>query len=148
LRNIRGIGDKVWSMALADLLLAADPARERWVTTGAAMVVVDSLLHNHFHRTGVLRRFGAEHLYGLRCYAPGGCSDILRGLAQRIDAREVNSDFPTCFPRLVQFALWRMCSESHRGYCNGNRIDDRYACAIGMCPVFDECDRVPLHGGP
>ena len=42
LGHIYGIGSKIWSMALADLLLGADPARERWVTTGAAMIVIDT----------------------------------------------------------------------------------------------------------
>jgi hypothetical protein len=36
LGHIYGIGSKVWSMALADLLLGADPGRERWVWTGAS----------------------------------------------------------------------------------------------------------------
>jgi hypothetical protein len=105
LGQISGIGSKVWSMALADLLLGADPGRERWVATGAAMVVIDTLMHNHLYRTGTLRRFGAEHPYGPWCYAPGGCADIIRGLAQRIDAREFNPDFPAYFPRFVQFAI-------------------------------------------
>jgi hypothetical protein len=146
LRHVYGIGDKVWSFALADFLLAGDPNREQWVTTGASMVVVDSLLHNHLHRTGVLRRFGAEHPYGPRCYAVGGCSDIIRGLAQRVDAREINEEFPPCFPRLIQFAVWRMCSTSEFNVCNGTRIDDRARCQNTMCPVFPDCDRVPLHG--
>ena len=81
-------------MALADLLLGADPGRERWVATEAAMVVIDTLMHNHLHRTGTLRRFGAEHPYGARCYAAGGCADLIRGLAERIDAREFNPAFP------------------------------------------------------
>jgi hypothetical protein len=106
-------------MALADLLLGADPGRERWVWTGASMVVIDTPLHNHLHRTGTLRRFGAEHPYGPRCYAPGGCADIIRGLAERVDAREFNSDFPACFPRFVQFAVWRLCSASELDVCNG-----------------------------
>ncbi|HEV7252003.1 MAG TPA: hypothetical protein VGN97_02735 [Mesorhizobium sp.] len=147
LRNIYGIGDKVWSMALADLLLAADPNRERWVTTGAGMIVVDSLLHNHLHRTGTLRRFGAEHAYGARCYAAGGCSDLIRGLAQRVDAREFTPSFPACFPRFVQFAIWRFCSTSELDVCNGNRIDDRARCRNSSCPVFSVCDRVALHVG-
>src|SRR4051794_21321232 len=107
LREVSGIGEKVWSMALADLLVAADPNRERWVTTGAAMVVIDTLMHNHLHRTGILRRFRAEHSYGPRCYAPGGCAEIVRGLADRIDARTFNPGFPACFPRFVQHAIWR-----------------------------------------
>jgi hypothetical protein len=145
LSHIHGIGDKVWSMALADLLLGSDPGRERWVATGAAMVVIDSLMHNHLHRTGVLRRFGAEHPYGARCYAPGGCADIIRGLARRIDAGVFNPVFPACFPRFVQFAVWRLCSASELNVCNGNQIDDRGRCQNAICPVFPDCDRVSLH---
>jgi hypothetical protein len=144
LGHIYGIGSKVWSMALADLLLGADPARERWVATGAAMVVIDTLMHNHLHRTGTLRRFGAEHPYGARCYAPGGCADIIRDLAQRVDAREFNPTFPACFPRVVQFAVWRLCSTSELDVCNGNRIDDRGRCKNACCLVFPNCDRVAL----
>lgn len=151
LREISGIGEKVWSMALADMLLAADPDRERWVTTGAAMVVVDSLLHNHLHRTGTLRRFGAEHPYGPRCYGPGGCASIIRGLSDRIDARAFNPAFPASFPRFVQFAIWRLCSTSELDQCNGNRIDDRRRCMNIGCPAFSDCDRVvlrPTHKTP
>ncbi|MBB3952355.1 hypothetical protein [Aureimonas jatrophae] len=144
LRGITGIGSKVWSMALADLLLAADLNRERWVATGAGMVVIDTLLHNHLHRTGTLRRFMAEHPYG-RCYAPAGCADLIRGLAQRIDAREFNPDFPACFPRFVQFAIWRLASSAELNICNGLRIDDRARCENTTCPVFQDCDRVALH---
>lgn len=144
LRGIYGIGDKVWSMALADLLLTADSNRERWIATGAGMVVIDSLLHNHLHRTGVLRQFKAEHPYGARCYSPGGCADLVRGLAQRIDTRQFNHDFPACFPRFVQFAIWRLCSTSELDICNGNRIDDRDRCQNVDCPVFAPCDRLAL----
>lgn len=144
LGQIYGIGNKVWSMALADILLGADPARERWVATGAAMVVIDTLMHNHLHRTGTLRRFGAEHPYGARRYAEGGCADLIRGLAERIDARAFNPTFPACFPRFVQFAVWRLCSTSELDVCNGNRIDDRGPCRNDLCPVFAACDRVAL----
>ena len=144
LREVYGIGEKVWSMALADLLLAADPGRERWVTAGAAMVVIDTLLHNFMHRTGTLRRFGAEHPYGPRCYAPGGCADLIRGLAARIDARAFNLAFPACFPRFVQFAVWRLCSTSELNVCNGLRIDDRRRCENVTCPAYRDCDRVAL----
>ncbi len=106
------------------------------------------ILHNHFHRTGILRRLRAEHAYGLRCYAPGGCAEIIRGLANRVDAREINGDFPARFPRLVQFAVRRMCSTSELNVCNGNVIDDRLRCQNTMCPVFPACDRVPLHSAP
>jgi hypothetical protein len=142
---IEGLGSKVLSMALADLLLAGDPKRERWVTTGAGMVVIDSLLHNFLHRTGVLRRFGADHAYGPRCYALGGCSDLLQGLAGRINARQFNPSFPASFPRFIQFALWRLCSTSEMDTCNGNRINDNARCENMACPAFAHCDRIQLH---
>lgn len=144
LREVHGIGEKVWSMALADLLLAADLDRERWVTAGAAMVVIDTLLHNHLHRTGTLRRFRAEHPYGPRCYAPGGCADLIRGLAARIDARAFNPAFPASFPRFIQFAVWRLCSTSELNVCNGLRINDRRRCENVTCPAFRDCDRLAL----
>ena len=80
LTHIYGVSRKVLSMALADLLLGGDPNRERWVATGAAMIAVDTLVHNFLHRTGTLRRFDAEHVYGPGCYAPGGCVEILERL--------------------------------------------------------------------
>ncbi len=145
LGHVYGIGSKLWSMALADLLLGADPARERWVTTGAAMIVIDTLMHNHLHRTGTLRRFGAEHPYGPRCYAAGGCAEIVRGLAQRVDAREFNPAFPACFPRFIQYAVWRLCSTSELNICNGNQIAASSPCENVTCPAFEGCDRVALH---
>ena len=46
LGHIAGVGPKLWNMMLADLLLAADPQRERWVTAGASMIAIDTLIHN------------------------------------------------------------------------------------------------------
>lgn len=142
--NIFGVSNKVLSMALADLLLAGDPDRERWVTTGASMIVVDSLVHNFLHRTGILSRLGADHAYGLTCYAPGHCATVIEELARGFDARNINPAFPGFFPRLVQHALWRFCAASEFDICNGNRIDDRRECRNRLCPTFDSCDRLPL----
>jgi hypothetical protein len=144
--EIYGVSNKVLSMCMADLLLGGDPARERWVTTGASMIAVDTLVHAFLHRTGTLRRFNAEHPYGPGCYGPSGCAEIIDGLARRIDAREFNPDFRVCFPRLIQFAIWRFCAASELDTCNGNRIDDRHRCENHYCAVFVDCDRVALHG--
>ena len=70
-------------MILAELLLGGDPARERWVAAGAGLIAVDSLVHAFLHRTGILRRLGAEHPYGDACYRPGGCAATVAGLADR-----------------------------------------------------------------
>ncbi len=144
LAAVTGIGRKLASMALAELLLAGDPGRERWVAAGAGMVAVDSLVHNFLHRTGTLRGCGAEHAYGPGCYAPGGCADILRALAETVDARAFNPAFPAIFPRWTQHSLWAFCAAGGRDQCNGNRIDDRHACRLHFCPAGPECDRNSL----
>jgi len=142
--HIYGVSDKVLSMSLSSLLIAGDPERERWQTAGAAMIVVDTLVHNWLHRTGILSRFGSDHLYGPKCYSEGGCATIIRRVAQRIDASAYNPDFPRTFPRFVQKALWQFCAQDHIAQCNGNRIDDRDRCGLSDCLLFSRCDRVTL----
>jgi hypothetical protein len=144
---IHGVGPKVLSMALADLLLGADPKRERWVTTGASLIVVDTLVHNWMHRTGILRRMKSEHAYGPACYRPGGCAAIIESVAGQIDARQFGTSFPATFPRYLQKAIWQFCAENGQGVCNGNRIDDRVRCTNAECPLFRTCGRVPLRPG-
>ena len=141
---IHGVSSKVLSMAFANLLLGADPSRERWVTTGASMVAIDTLVHNWLHRTGSLRRLGAEHAYGPACYGAGGCASIIEETARRIDARRFCPDGPAFFPRLLQKAIWMFCAEAHLGICNGNRIDDRDRCTQTGCPLFISCEREAL----
>ena len=94
LRNVYGVADKVIAMTLSSLLLSAGRRRPLWVEVGATFVAVDTLVHNFLHRTGILRRLGAEHPYGERCYRAGGCADILGYLAASIDARQFNPTFP------------------------------------------------------
>ena len=142
--TIPGTSRIVVSLAAAELLLAADPDRERWVTTGASMVVVDTLVHNWLHRTGCLRRLGAEHTYGPACYGPNGCAAIIEYAAHQIDARQFCPDGPAFFPRLLQKGIWRFCANRSLDICNGNRIDDGKGCDQATCPLFGDCERVPL----
>lgn len=147
LANIAGTGAKTWSMILAELLLGVDPQRERWVTTGASFVAIDSLVHAYLHRIGILRRLDAEHAYGLACYAPGGCADVIAELAARIDAREFSAEFPAYFPRWVQFAMWWFCSADGWSICNLNKIDDHVGCQQVSCPAYLSCDRLKNEPG-
>jgi len=144
LRNVYGVADKVLAMTMASLLLSAGKRRPLRFEVGATFVAIDTLVHNFLHRTGILGRFSADHLYGDRCYRPGGCADILGLLAAKIDAREFNPTFPMTFPRFVQSAIWRYCAENGLGICNGNRIDDDTRCDNGQCQLFRQCDRVAL----
>jgi hypothetical protein len=125
LANVPGIAPKLWSMILADLLLGGDPDRKRWVSVGASFVAVDTIVHAMLTRTGALHRLGATHPYGPACYAPGGCADVIAGLAGRLDAREFDASFPAFFPRLVEMAIWHFAAGLGLDICNGYRIDDR-----------------------
>ena len=139
-----GISDKVAALGLSGLLLACSSFRPRWGAVGAQMVVVDTLVHNFLHRTGILRHLAAEHPYGSACYLNGGCSDVLRQIATLVDAREFNPSYPPDFPRFVQQAIWRYCAELELDFCNGRRIDDRLGCRHAHCAVFDLCFRQPI----
>src|SRR3954451_21438515 len=142
--GIHGASDKVLNMALADLLLGAAPERPLWQLAGSHMVAIDSLLHNLLHRTGTLSQCCAEHAYGPACYQPGRCADLVRRLAQEIDASAIDPSFPKAFPRLVQHALWLFCAQDGLNICNGVQIDDERRCENSICPVFDSCGRVSL----
>jgi hypothetical protein len=145
LRHVYGLSDKVLSMALACLLIGAPKGRPHWVEVGASMIAIDTLVHNFLHRTGILRRFHAEHSYGVACYQPSGCADIIETVAGRIDAQAFNKRFPRTFPRFVQAAVWRYCAQRAFDVCNGNRIDDRKSCNNSYCQIRSICDRNRLH---
>jgi hypothetical protein len=109
------------------------------------MVAVDSLVHAFLHRTGILAAYDAQHSYGLRCYhGPLGCEAIIRGLADRFDARTIDPTYPATFPRLVQHAIWSFCAVGELNICNGRNINDRRSCELVACPLWDGCARLPL----
>jgi hypothetical protein len=145
LREVYGVSDKVLTMTLSCILLAAPRGRQTWVEVGASMIAIDTLVHNFLHRTGILKRFGAEHPYGAACYRPGSCADIIALAAQQIDAHAFNPRFPSVFPRFVQHAIWRYCAQRGLDICNGNRIDDRQPCGNMCCQIRSRCDRITLN---
>ena len=145
LREIYGVSNKVLTMTLSCVLLSAPQGFDLWREVGATMIAVDTLVHNFLHRSGILRRFKAEHPYGAACYGPGNCADIINGVARRIDARSFNPRFPIVFPRFVQHAIWRYCARNGLGICNGNRIDDRKSCGNIYCQIHGQCDRIAMY---
>jgi len=144
LRNVYGISDKVLAMALSGILIGAGDVRPSWLQVGVHLIAVDTLVHNFLHRTGILARFKAAHPYGPGCYRQGGCADIIRLVASQIDAGEFNRRFPQVFPRFVQLAIWRYCSQQGFDVCNGNRLDDRHRCQNRHCRLYGICDRIRL----
>src|SRR5262249_3919276 len=144
LREVYGLSDKVLTMALSGILLGAPTGKALWAEVGGSMIAIDTLVHNFLHRTGILRRFEAEHGYGAACYRRGGCAEIIQAVADRIDARQFNPAFPQPLPRFVQHAIWRYCNQNGLDVCNGNRIDDSKRCANSDCRMRPMCDRVAL----
>jgi hypothetical protein len=144
LREVYGLSDKVLTMALSCILLGAPKKMSLWIEVGGSMIAIDTLVHNFLHRTGILHRFDAQHTYGLACYRPGGCADIIQVVAEQVDARQFNAAFPKVFPRFVQHAIWRYCSQSGLDVCNGNRINDSRRCENKDYRVRLMCDRVAL----
>jgi hypothetical protein len=145
LREVYGVSDKVLTMALSQLLLGAPCSRRRWREVGGAMVAVDSLVHNFLHRTGILHRFDAHHSYGPACYQLNGCAEFIEMVAGEIDASQFDHRFPKTFPRFVQYAIWRYCSQQGLDICNGNQIDDRKPCQNRQCTLYLHCDRITLN---
>ncbi len=143
LRHIHGVSDKVLSLALVALLLGR-PGDFNWQAAGIQVVVIDTLVHNWLHRSGILNALDARHRYGPKCYAPNGCADILLQAALLIDARRYGADNPPAFPRLIQSAIRRFCAADAFNICNGNRIDDRKPCSGAGCPIMHYCGRVAL----
>jgi hypothetical protein len=144
LRNVYGVSDKVLAMALSALLMGAGKRRPLWFKVGATFIVIDTLVHNFLHRTGILQRFDADHPYGPSCYQPGGCREILDLIAARIDASAFNPEFPKVFPRFVQSAVWRYCAGGGLDVCNGNQIHDAFRCDNIYCRLHSRCDRIAL----
>lgn len=144
LQHVYGVGEKTLSMALSTLLIGARDVDPVWFEIGKNMVVVDSLAHNFLHRTGILHDCGATHAYGPVCYGDAGCASIIREVAALIDCRQFNSGFPSVFPRFVQHSVWRFCAAEAANICNGNRIDDRFACEDRFCRLGPKCERKPL----
>jgi hypothetical protein len=136
--SIVGVERKLASMMLSSLLTAG-PDRSTWVQVGRSMIVVDSLVHNLLHRTGILYALKAEHPYGPRCYSQAGCEMVLRALGAVLIERDT-----ALSPRSIQHAVWRFCAGDELAICNGNNIRDTRRCRLDWCPLFECCSRRTL----
>ena len=57
LREVYGVSDKILTMTLSSILLAAPKRLHLWHEVGASMIAIDTLVHNFLVRTGILKRF-------------------------------------------------------------------------------------------
>jgi hypothetical protein len=135
LREVYGVSDKVLAMALSSLLLGAPKKMVLWTAVGGCMIAIDTLVHNFLHRTGILARFNANHLYGAACYRPSGCADIIQTVAERIDARQFN---PNAGSMLIAA---RGCARRSRSSLAGNEYNAR-VCTFHENRAHCMCDQL------
>ncbi len=131
-------------MILADLLIGGDPARERWVTAGGAMIAIDGLVHAMLARTGIIDTVGSRHPAGPACYRPDGCAGVIERVAADLSAERARVGAPTVLPRELQHAIRFLASEGGWATCNGRRINDQRGCDQRWCPASSACPRLPL----
>src|SRR5438045_688809 len=112
LQHLFGVSSKMLTMIFSDLLIGGAHGRPLWLEVGAGMIVVDTLVHNFLHRTGILHRHDADHAYGPHCYGTNGCADIIRRMSNQLDARQFNPSFPADFPRFIHPAICRYCPQT------------------------------------
>src|SRR6202048_2276464 len=128
LREIYGVSDKVLAMALSALLLGAPRKMVLWIEVGGSMIAIDTLVHNFLHRTGILVRFNANHLYGLACYGPVAAHLSFKpspgGSMPGSSTRAFHS------PSLGSSSTrsGSIAARAASNVCNGNRIDDNKRC--------------------
>lgn len=143
LSPISGVSNKLINMAFGDFLIGFDRRKKRWLAVGANMIAVDSLVHNFFHRFGILKFYKSEH-QASDCYNENGCMSIIEKISKQIDCCEINPSYPTYFPRFIQYSIWRFCTQQYGDVCNGNNIKDDYPCENNACPYFKKCLKISI----
>ena len=85
-------------MALASLLMGAGATRPGWFEVGASFVVVDTLVHNFLHRTGILNRLEADHPMAQPATDQGAALTFLLTLPSPSMPADLTQDFRRRFP--------------------------------------------------
>jgi hypothetical protein len=132
LRKVKGFGDKILRMHLADLFFPMNPKDKPVLIlppeSEDRFVAIDVHLHNFLMRSGILRSLEREHKQGSLCYFEGYCITAICQLAKHIDLKNtLDSSFRTYSPRIVQFLIWLHCSDEGKsdggGVCNRSNLN-------------------------
>jgi hypothetical protein len=121
--QVYNVGPKLVDMAFSHLFFTQYLGWD-YRAVGAEMVAIDTLVHNFLQRTGTLDEYKKPHKYGVACHTQKGCLGAIEEIAQEIDCREYNPNYPTYFPRLVQLYIWAYCSVPGENICNGNKCKE------------------------
>jgi hypothetical protein len=118
--QVYNVGPKLIHMAFSDLFFSKYQDWD-YRRVGAKMVAIDTLVHNFLARTGTLDEYQKPHKYGPACHTQKGCVGVIEEIAQEIDCRKYNPNYPAYFPRLVQLYIWGYCASNGENICNGNK---------------------------
>jgi hypothetical protein len=121
--QVYNVGPKLIDMAFSHLFFTQYPGWD-YRRVGAEMVAIDTLVHNFLARSGTLDEYKKPHKYGLACHTQKGCVGVIEEIAQEIDCRKYNPNYPAYFPRLVQLYIWGYCALNGENICNGNKCKD------------------------
>lgn len=124
LKRYRGIGDKLSHMFCAFM---SNPDVERNITVWqnhvdwTYFVAIDTHVKRVLGRLGIVR--GSTPSYS-------DCHSAIRVIASQVDLREIEPQFQSCNPRLVEWMLWmhgqEICAKRHPA-CN-------CCCIQNLCP--------------
>ena len=112
-----------------------------------ALWLVDTLVHNFLHRTGILQRLSADHPYGAKrvisqavvpAFSASSRPTLMRGSSTRLFRRHSRGSYRARSGGIAP-------GENGLDICNGNRIDDDACCDNAHCQLFRRCDRIALH---
>jgi len=145
LLKIRNIGPQTASLFLTDLF---NPFFFGYKVKGIDhndFIVIDTLVHNFFHRTGILKALGREHNYNSEfCHTEEYCKGIILEIAQKVDIRDLLEDdnFQAFEPRLIQLCIWLQCADEGRK-CGGGVCNEKGP-FCNDCNVELMCDKLMI----
>ena len=93
LRNIYGVSDKVLAIGLSGILIRRRRCSPQVVRSRRAADRSRYLGPQFSASDRYLEALKATHPYGVGCYRPGGCADIIARVASQIDARRSIAHF-------------------------------------------------------
>lgn len=117
------VGPKLIDMGFSHLFFTRIPGWD-YQEIGAEMVANDTLVDNFLARTGTLDEYKRPHKYGLACHTQKGFVGVIEEIAQEIDCRKYNPNYPAYFLRLVQLYIRAYCSMNGENICNGNKCKE------------------------
>ena len=134
--------DKVLTMSLSSILLAAPKRLHRWQQVGASMIAIDTLVHNFLVRTGILE--GSMPTTRMvqpatrLAAAPTSSRPWRPGSTPGSSIPGFRSRFPGSSSTRSGGTAPSPASTST------NRIDDRKSCDNVYCQIRSNCDRIVL----